>query len=227
MKCCVEAMIFLTTMISAGVQAQSNALAALKRIWQAYHPKQQIMFQSTIRIFPKSSEKDPEETIVGRFVLEPGKYYCAIGMIEMLQNGRYFVSVDNSSRVLVAGRNSNIGVNLQSIFFTPEKFISLLRAGKYRATLRASGGTAQLMLLPVSVNENPPISLEFDSSSGFLSRVRIENVSGIKAIDILYTKPVNTKNKGSLFSQERYFTIRNGRVTLSAKYKNYQLISHL
>src|SRR4051812_26378114 len=81
--------------------AQSNALAAIRKIYSAYNTDYVMRFSGSMKMYKSNSPSKIIERTAASYLLKAGSFRCSIGPVDMLMNERYYVSVDRSVKIII------------------------------------------------------------------------------------------------------------------------------
>lgn len=224
-------MLWMILMLSMA-NAQADALAAIQKIYNAYNTNNAVRFTGNIKMFARDQPAKLIERMQCRYILQHKKFVCKIGPIEMLLNDSYYVSVDNSDKILIVGRKKDLSAFAGAAVLHLEQLKSLVTGNKIKAIVSVKGSTGILQLIDSACSSGfGRYSIEYSTQSGCMKKVLLETAGNepakIMVLEINYSAPEIISANQETFSEKAFFTIVNNKILLSDGYKNYQLVNQL
>lgn len=213
------------------LQAQENAMASLQKIYNSYNKGMAIHFTGTMKMYDKKEPDKLIDRLQSSYTLKNKNFSCHIGPVSMLLNDDYYVSVDNSDKLVILGRRKNLPAMAGNPVLNLEQFKKWLDEQKIQAAVAVNGLSAVLQLTDkAAVSGFTTYRIEFNTSTGYMKKVLMETADNNETgktmvLEISYTEPKIAINAS--FSEKPFFTFLNNLVQLSETYRNYQLINQL
>jgi hypothetical protein len=213
--------------------AQSAALEAISKIYNAYNSPKTVQFRGYMKMYNKITPAAIVETMTSSYAVRKDNFRSTIGSVSMLLNDKYYVSVDKSLKIMMIGNKKDLPPVAQAPVLSMNRFAALIQDGILAATIEyhQDGPVIQLTDKTVATGFGR-YSIWYNPSTGYLKKVLVElfdpnDVSRKTVIlEIRYTAPVPVTGS-NLFDEADFFSIVNGKVRMNTVYRNYQLINQL
>ena len=164
--------------ISFAVQtaiAQTDAMAAIRKIYLAYNKHGALRFSGTMRMYNRSSPEKIIERISASYLLKGGSFKCTIGPVDMLLNRKYYVSVDKSVKIIIVGNKKDLNATMQSPVLNIDQIDKWLKEESVHATVTRHNSTETLELKdPNRVTGYDRYRIIYDGQTGFMQKVLLE-----------------------------------------------------
>jgi len=214
--------------------AQSDALAAIRKIYSAYNTDYVMRFSGSMKMYKSNSPSTIIERTAASYLLKAGSFRCSIGPVDMLMNERYYVSVDRSVKIIIVGNKKDLEATIRSPVLNIDQIDKWLRQKSISATVSRQNNVETLDLKdPKRITGYDHYSIVYDSRTGFMQKVLLElsddndPLRKTMILEIEYTRPSAEKTARDPFSEKQFFTIRENKFEISDRYKSYQLINQL
>jgi hypothetical protein len=229
----IAGVVLLLVAVIAG-HAQDDASAVIQKIYNAYNNNTAIHFTGSMKMYVKNDPSKIIDRIQSSYTVKNKNFSCSIGAVAMLLNDNYYVSVDNSDRLIMIGRKKD----LPSVASTPVLNLDQLKsriAGKKIQAVTAGKGTAAILQL-TDIDGSSGFSMyniEYDTTTGYMKKVVLETINynnqagKTMVLEINYTQPEFMAGDKNAFSEKSFFSVVNNKIQLTANYKNYQIINQL
>ncbi len=213
------------------LQAQDNALDAIEKIYNGYSNGTAIHFTGSIKMYAKNEPSRILDHLQSSYTLKNSHFSCSIGPVSMLLNNDYYVSVDNSAKLIMLGHKKDLPAMAGNPVLNLAQLKKWLKEKKMQASLSVNGDAAILQLTDINaVSGFTFYHIAFNTNTGYMKRVVMESAAHtekgkIIVLEIKYSAPLPAGNYS--FSEKDFFSIVDNRLQLSEVYRNYQLINQL
>jgi len=225
--------IFFMMVAVTPAHAQDDVLAAIQKIYNAYNSSHAIHFAGNMKMYDKNDPTKIIERMKSNYIVKDKNFSCNIGPVEMLLNDRYYVSVDNSDKLIMIGHKKDLSATAKAPVLNISQFRKMITGKKMEAVVSNKAGTAVLQLTDINgVSGFTLYNIEFNAASGYMKKVILETGSSIGTgktivLEINYSEPAAVKDGKDAFSEKYFFSIVNNKIQVTASYKNYQVINQL
>lgn len=214
--------------------AQADPLACIDKIYGAYKSNHVASFNGAMKMYTKSNPQKIIETMQSSYTMKGANCICRIGPVLMLLNENYYVSVDNTLKLLVIGYRKGLSSIDQQPVLNIGRFKALLHDKSIEAAVINNGALRVLQLTDThNVTGYSFCSIAYNPVTGYLKKVVMETsdyndeAHKTMVLEIDYTAPVPVGESKSLFSEKPFFSINNNKVRVADNYRTYQLINQL
>jgi hypothetical protein len=225
---------FFLLLVLINGNAQNEAMNAIAKIYNAYNSNTIIRFNGNMKMFAKSEPAKIIEKMRSSYIIKDKNFICIIGPVEMLLNDNYYVSVDNSEKIIMIGRKKDLAAAARMPVLNIDQFKKQITDKKIQAVAGKNGTTAVLQLTDEKgASGYNSYNIEYDEVKGYMKKVVLEtdayNNENDKTLvlEINYTQPEPVENTKDFFSEKTFFSIVNNKIQLTPDYKNYQIINQL
>ena len=214
------------------LSAQDKAIAAIQKIYSSYTGNTSIHFTGNMKMYAKNEPLRIIDRLQSSYTLKNKNFHCSIGPVSMLMNDDYYVSVDNSDKLIMVGRKKDLPAMAGNPVLNLEQLKKGIADREIQATVTVNG-TEGVLQLTDAAGSSGFISyrIEFTTATGYMKKVIMEtggsseNTGKIMVLEINYTAPSPAETAS--FSEKPFFSVINNQIQLTAAYKNYQIINQL
>ena len=218
----------------SGLFAQENIAAAMEQIYKAYSSSYALSFTGKMKMYVKGNPSKIIEALQSSYAIKESNFFCTTGLVQLLMNDDYYVSVDKALRLIVVGYKRDIAETYRLPVLNLASFRKYLGDGVISGTVKRQDNLVLLQLNDPKVLTGCALyNIIYDSKKGYLKKVTMEmsdhyNTSNkVMVLEINYTAPVIIRDGSKSFSEKPFFSIVNNKIRLAHAYKNYQLINQL
>lgn len=224
---------FLFLFSAEAATSQSDALSAMQRITGAYQTQSALRFSGKMIMYRKGEPHRIIETMSAKYLIQGNNVSCTFGPMQILMNSDYYVSVDNSIRIMVVGRNRDLAATGQLPVLNIGKLKEWVAGNKISATLVKEKAEDV-----VELSDSRQLSgfsryrIRF-TPAGFLTSVVMEtsdyhsNAGPVMVLEVNYSKPAVIESSRTDFSERTFFSLYHNRPRVAAKFTGYQVINQL
>ncbi len=213
------------------LSAQDNAITALRKIQHSYNGGKAIRFTGSMKMYAKNQPSRIIDQLQSSYILKNKNFRCSIGPVSMLLNNDYYISVDNSGKLIMLGRRKDLPVMAGNPVLNLGQLEKWLGEKKIQATVSVNTVNTVLQLTDMeAVSGFNAYSIEFNTINGYMKKVVMESVASNEpgkttVLEINYSEPLPATNTS--FSEKPFFSVVGNSIQLSAAYRGYQLINQL
>jgi hypothetical protein len=212
---------------------QQDAAGELQKLYKAYNNGTVLRFTGSMKMYGKNEPLKILEKMQSSYTLKGKNFFCRIGPVEMMMNDLYYVSVDNSDKLMMIGNKKDLP-NMQMPVLNIEQIKKWINDKKMHATASLKGSFGILELFdPSGITGYNKYTIEYDKQTGYMKKVLLEtsaadeNNLNTMVLEIIYSNPVAVETSANLFSEKTFFSIVNKNIQLARDYKGYQIINQL
>lgn len=213
------------------LQAQANAMTAIRQIHKSYYCGTAIRFTGNMKMYAKNQPSRIIDQLQSSYILKNKNFRCSIGPVSMLLNDDYYVSVDNSGRIVMLGHRKDLPAMAGNPVLNLDQLEKWLDEKKIQATVSVNTVSTILQITDMeAVSGFNAYSIEFNTITGYMKKVVMESVTSnepgkITVLEINYSVPLPAANTS--FSEKPFFSMVGNSIQLNAAYRGYQLINQL
>ncbi|HTE11318.1 MAG TPA: hypothetical protein VK645_10110 [Chitinophagaceae bacterium] len=214
-------------------RAQDDVLAAIQKIYNAYNSGHVIRFAGNMKMYDKNDPAKIIEKMQSNYLVKDKNFSCSIGPVEMLLNDKYYVSVDNSDKLIMIGYKKDLSATAQAPVLNISQFKKMIADKKMEAVVSNKAGVAVLQLSDINgASGFTMYNIEYNAASGYMKKVILETGSNsgtgkTMVLEINYSGPAAVTDGKDVFSEKSFFSIVNNKIQVTANYKTYQIINQL